>query len=83
VLRGIQGRADKFEGKVAPSGAEMTVEGTWQFTGGDGTFKGLTGKGTFKIRLSSPKQWRVPGRVRMSLHGQSPRSLIFAVRILF
>ena len=56
MLRGIQGRADKFEGKVAPSGAEMTVEGTWQFTGGDGKFKGLTGKGTFKIRLSSPKQ---------------------------
>src|SRR6266849_8766798 len=44
-----------FEGKVAPSGAEMTVEGTWQYTGGDGKFKGLTGDGTFKTTMSSPR----------------------------
>lgn len=42
-----------FEGNVAPSGAESKVEGSWQFTGGSGKLKGLTGKGTFKIKLSS------------------------------
>lgn len=44
-----------FEGKAATSGAEVTVEGTWQFTGGSGKFKGLTGKGTFKTRTTSPR----------------------------
>ena len=44
-----------FEGKVATNGAELTVEGTYQFTGGSGKFKGLTGKGTFKTKMSSPR----------------------------
>src|SRR2546427_6390902 len=35
-----------FEGKVATNGAEITVEGKWQFNGGSGKFKGLTGNGT-------------------------------------
>jgi hypothetical protein len=55
----VHGEGDRdwgtFEGKVATSGAEMTVEGTWQYTGGSGKFKGLTGKGTFKTKMSSPK----------------------------
>ena len=55
----IHGEGDRdwgtFEGKVATSGAVMTVEGTWQFAGGSGKFKGLTGKGTFKTRMSSPR----------------------------
>ena len=42
-----------FEGRAAASGAEMTVEGTWQFTGGSGKFKGLTGGGTFKTTLGA------------------------------
>jgi len=33
----------------------MTVEGTWQFTGGSGKFKGLTGGGKFKTRMTSPR----------------------------
>lgn len=45
-----------FEGKVATSGGQVTVEGTWQFTGGSGNFRGLTGNGTFKTRLTSPAQ---------------------------
>ena len=45
-----------FEGKVSTSGGETTVEGTWQFTGGSGKFKGLSGKGTFKTRLTSPTE---------------------------
>jgi hypothetical protein len=44
-----------FEGKVATSGAEITVEGTWQFTGGSGKFKGLSGGGKFKTRMTSPR----------------------------
>ena len=44
-----------FEGKVAPSGAEVTVEGTRQYTGGDGKLKGITGGGTFKTKMTSPR----------------------------
>ncbi len=56
----VHGEVDRdwgtFEGKVATTGGQITVEGTWQFTGGDGKFKGLTGNGTFKTRMSSPTQ---------------------------
>lgn len=45
-----------FEGRVATHGGQVTVEGTWQFTGGSGKFNGLTGKGTFKTRLISPTE---------------------------
>ena len=34
-----------FEGRVTTKGAEITVEGTYQFTGGSGKFKGLSGGG--------------------------------------
>ena len=44
-----------FEGKVAANGAEITVEGKYQFTGGNGKFKGLTGNGTFKTKMTSPR----------------------------
>jgi hypothetical protein len=44
-----------FEGKVAANGAEISVEGKYQFTGGSGKFKGLTGNGTFKTRMTSPR----------------------------
>ena len=43
-----------FEGKVATISGQITVEGTWQFTGGSGKFSGLAGNGTFKTRLTSP-----------------------------
>jgi len=56
----VHGEVDRdwgtFEGRVATTGGQITVEGTWQFTGGDGKFKGITGNGTFKTRLSSPTQ---------------------------
>ena len=32
------------------------MEGTWQFTSGSGEFKKLTGNGTFKIKMLSPKE---------------------------
>ena len=41
-----------FEGKVATDGGQITVEGKYQFNGGSGKFKGLTGNGTFKTKLS-------------------------------
>jgi hypothetical protein len=44
-----------FEGKLATSGGQITVEGTYQNTGGSGKFKGLSGKGTFKTKMTSPK----------------------------
>ncbi len=44
-----------FEGRVATNGAEVTVEGKYQFTGGSGKFAGLSGDGTFKTKMSSPR----------------------------
>jgi len=44
-----------FDGKVTTSDAEISIEGSWQFTGGDGKFKDLTGKGTFKNKITSPR----------------------------
>jgi hypothetical protein len=42
-----------FEGRVAPANGEISVEGTWQITNGSGKLKGITGNGTFSIRLAS------------------------------
>jgi len=43
-----------FEGRIVTSGAEITLEGTWKFTGGTGKFKGLSGGGSYKGRMTSP-----------------------------
>jgi hypothetical protein len=43
-----------FEGRIATSGEQVTIEGDWKFTGGTGKFKGLTGGGRYKGRLTSP-----------------------------
>ena len=43
-----------FEGRVSIADGEVVVEGTWQYTGGQGEFAGITGGGTFKTRLASP-----------------------------
>ena len=43
-----------FEGNVSISGTEVIVEGNWQYTGGTGDFAGITGGGTFKVKLTSP-----------------------------
>jgi len=44
-----------FEGTVSTSaGGDVGVEGTWQYTGGDGEFAGISGNGTFKLRFTSP-----------------------------
>src|SRR5262249_5889125 len=44
-----------FEGKVSTVNGLLTVEGTYQETGGTGKFKGTTGKGPFKTRMASPR----------------------------
>jgi len=43
-----------FEGRIVTSGAQVTIEGTWKFTGGTGKLKGLTGGGSYKGRMTSP-----------------------------
>jgi hypothetical protein len=45
-----------FEGKIVTSGGEVTIEGTWKYTGGTGSFQGLTGGGTYKGRMTSPTE---------------------------
>ena len=43
-----------FEGNVSVVAGQPVVEGKWQYTGGEGTFAGITGGGTFKTKLTSP-----------------------------
>jgi hypothetical protein len=45
-----------FEGKVTTSGAQTTIEGTFTFTTGTGSLKGIRGNGSFKGRQISPTE---------------------------
>jgi hypothetical protein len=45
-----------FDGKIATSGEQVTIEGTWQYTGGTGKFERISGKGTYKGRMTSPTE---------------------------
>jgi len=45
-----------FEGRIATSGGQVTIEGTWTYTGGTGNFQGISGGGTYKGRLTSPTE---------------------------
>lgn len=42
-----------FEGKITTSGQEVSMEGTFKFTGGTGKFKGLSGGGKYKGHFPS------------------------------
>lgn len=42
-----------FEGQVTTAGDGMTVEGTFEFAGGDGKYLGMTGGGKFKTVMKS------------------------------
>jgi hypothetical protein len=42
-----------FEGQVTTAGGGMTVEGTFEFAGGDGNYLGITGGGRFKTLMKS------------------------------
>jgi hypothetical protein len=44
-----------FEGAVVPVGGEVRCDGTWQHTGGNGNYAGVSGEGTFSMRMTSPK----------------------------
>ena len=41
-----------FEGEIAPEGDGVGCQGTWKFTGGTGRYQGITGNGSFRMRLS-------------------------------
>ena len=43
-----------FEGKVMTTNGNMSVEGTWQLTGGTGMFASVRGNGTFQARMTTP-----------------------------
>jgi hypothetical protein len=45
-----------FEGKISTSNGQVTSEGTWTYTHGTGKFKGISGNGKFKGRMTSPTQ---------------------------
>jgi hypothetical protein len=42
-----------FEAQVAARDGAMTVEGTFEFAGGDGLYRGITGGGKFKTVMKS------------------------------
>lgn len=43
-----------FEGKITASGQQVTMAGTYKWTGGTGKFKGIRGGGTYKGHFPSP-----------------------------
>jgi hypothetical protein len=42
-----------FEGSVSVVAGQPVVQGKWKYTGGEGSFAGITGRGTFKTKLTS------------------------------
>ena len=42
------------ESKVTNNNGQVTFEGTWRYTNGQGQFVGITGGGTFRGRMTSP-----------------------------
>lgn len=44
-----------FGGTVVTVGTELRCDGTWEMTGGSGRYEGITGKGTFNMRIPSPE----------------------------
>jgi hypothetical protein len=44
-----------FEGAVVLVGGEVRCDGTWRHTGGNGHYAGVSGDGTFSMRMTSPK----------------------------
>jgi hypothetical protein len=43
-----------FEGKVTTANDGVSIEGTWQSTGGTGMFVAIKANGTFVARMTSP-----------------------------
>jgi hypothetical protein len=42
-----------FEGEISNAAGQVTLDGSWRFTGGTGKLAGLTGNGTYKGRLTA------------------------------
>jgi hypothetical protein len=45
-----------FHAKITTAANGVTLEGTWEHTGGTGKFAKLTGKGTYKGVMTSPTE---------------------------
>ncbi len=43
-----------LEGTVVQTETSLTAEGTFRFTGGSGKLTGITGRGTYRGRMTSP-----------------------------
>ncbi len=43
-----------FEGRIATSDGQVTIEGAWKFTGCTGKLEALTGGGSYKGKMTSP-----------------------------
>jgi hypothetical protein len=58
IDRHADGSMDRgtFEAQVTTTGNDMTLQGTFTFSGGTGKFNGLTGGGTFRTRMTSPTE---------------------------
>ena len=45
-----------FEARLTTAGGVVTMQGTWKFSGGTGTFARISGSGTYTGRISSPTE---------------------------
>jgi hypothetical protein len=48
-----------FQGKITTAAGIVTMEGSWQYSGGTGTFSGITGGGTYRGHITSPTEVQV------------------------
>jgi hypothetical protein len=46
----------RFEGKVSTNQDGTVIDGTWRVSEGTGKFAGIVGQGTYKTRMTSPKE---------------------------
>jgi hypothetical protein len=60
-----------FEGMVRTTDGNVTLEGNWKYTGGTGQFKGISGGGTYKGRLTSPTEVENNWEGKYELAGQT------------
>lgn len=58
-----------FEGKITASGGQVTLEGTWKFTGGTGKLAGIRGGGSYKGRMPSPNEVEIEWNGEYELAG--------------
>jgi hypothetical protein len=62
-----------FEGTVSMAGGAITVEGSFAITGGSGKFQGVTGKGTYRGRFTSPTEIEMEWKGEYQLAGARTR----------